>query len=410
MIEFRLPSLGADMDEAKLTEWQIAPGDTVEKGQVVAEVETTKSAIEVETWHDGTVAELKVEVGETIPVGTVMATFYEPGETPSTVKQPARGDAGAPSSTPPPAAPAEPVLVTARTSPSAGPTAPSVPHTTTVAAPTGPMASNRVRISPAARRRARELGLDPDRLRGTGPGGAITLDDVEQHAKTTAPDSRAREMRRTIAAAMSRSKREIPHYYLAETIPMETASRWLSERNAQHPVEERLLPAVLILKAVAVAARKCPSMNGFWTDDEFTMQADVHVGVAIALRGGGLIAPAIHDVPDKSLDTLQSDLVDLVARTRSGKLRSSEFTDSTITVTNLGDNGVEAVFGAIYPPQVALVGVGTMTQRPWIVDGEIKPIPVVTVSLSADHRASDGRQGAKFLSTIRELLLRPHEL
>ncbi|MBA5847366.1 dihydrolipoamide acetyltransferase family protein [Gordonia amicalis] len=415
MIEFRLPSLGADMDEAKLTEWQIAPGDTVQKGQVVAEVETTKSAIEVETWHDGTVAELKVEVDETIPVGTVMATFYEPGETPSTAKQPARDDAGAPSSTPPPAAPAEPDLVTARTSPSTGSAAPSVPHTTTVPAPTGPVAPNRVRISPAARRRARELGLDPDRLRGTGPGGAITLDDVEQHPRTTAPDSRApdsraREMRRTIAAAMSRSKREIPHYYLAETIPMETASRWLSERNAQHPVEERLLPAVLILKAVAVAARKCPAMNGFWTDDEFTMQTRVHVGVAIALRGGGLIAPAIHDVPDKSLDTLQSDLVDLVARTRSGKLRSSEFTDSTITVTNLGDNGVEAVFGAIYPPQVALVGVGTMTQRPWIVDGEIKPIPVVTVSLSADHRASDGRQGAKFLSTIRELLLRPHEL
>ncbi len=410
MIEFRLPSLGADMDEAKLTEWQIAPGDSVHKGQVVAEVETTKSAIEVEAWHDGTVAELKIEVGQTIPVGTVMATFYEPGETPSTVPQTDHDDdASSPPSDVPPAEPEpEPDRVTVQASPPAA--TPSAPRaSSTVPRPTGSMSTKRARISPAALRRARDLGLDPGSLSGTGPGGAITLVDVE-HARITTPDIRAREMRRTIAAAMSRSKREIPHYYLAETVPMETASRWLSDHNAQRPVEERLLAAVLILKAVAVAARRCPEMNGYWTDDEFKPQACVHVGVAIALRRGGLIAPAIHDVADKSLDALQSDLVDLVARARSGKLRSSEFSDSTITVTNLGDKGVEAVFGAIYPPQVALVGVGTMLQRAWVVDGEVRPIPVVTASLSADHRASDGRQGAQFLSTIRELLQRPNEL
>ncbi|MBR7194753.1 MULTISPECIES: dihydrolipoamide acetyltransferase family protein [unclassified Gordonia (in: high G+C Gram-positive bacteria)] len=274
---------------------------------------------------------------------------------------------------------------------------------------TGPGVRSRVRISPAAARRARELAVDPGRVRGTGPDGAITLDDVE-HCRPDEPDRRASDMRRTIAAAMSRSKREIPHYYLAETIPMEAATRWLSERKARRPVEERILSAVLFLKAVALAAQRYPEMNGFWRDDDFTPQARVHVGVAIALRRGGLIAPAIHDVTDKSLDALQADLIDLVARARSGRLRSSEFTDSTITVTNLGDNGVETVFGAIYPPQVALVGTGTMTYRPWVIDGEMRPVPLVNTSLSADHRASDGRQGARFLCAVRELLQQPNEL
>ena len=163
-------------------------------------------------------------------------------------------------------------------------------------------------------------------------------------------------MRKSIAAAMSRSKREIPHYYLADEILMETALTWLVDRNAERSITERLLPTVLQLKAVALAAQRFAEFNGFWRDDGFAPAPGVHVGVAISLRGGGLVAPAIHDVPDKNLDELMANLTDLVARARAGSLRSSEMSDPSITVTNLGDQGVDTVYGVIYPPQVALVG------------------------------------------------------
>ncbi|WP_430540434.1 2-oxo acid dehydrogenase subunit E2, partial [Mycolicibacterium poriferae] len=199
------------------------------------------------------------------------------------------------------------------------------------------------------------LGVDPDRVPGSGPGGAITIADVDRAASGVATigslpaaahtaAERAQEMRRTIGAAMSRSKHEIPHYYLSDSIPVDAADSWLSEHNAERPVTERILLAVLLVKAVAVAAGRYPEMNGFWTDNQYHPQSGVHVGVAISLRRGGLIAPALRDVGDKSLARIQADLSDLVTRARAGKLRSSEMTDATVTVTNLGDKGGESVF------------------------------------------------------------------
>lgn len=217
-------------------------------------------------------------------------------------------------------------------------------------------------------------------------------------------------MRRAIAAAMSRSKREIPHYYLSEPIPMAAALEWLQARNAGVPITQRILPAVLQLKAVALALAEVPELNGVYRDGEFAPSAAVHIGVAISLRGGGLVAPALHDVAGRSIDDLMHGLSDLVRRARAGSLRSSEMTDPTITVTNLGDQGVESVFGVIYPPQVALVGFGRIAERAWAQEGWIRSVPVVTASLAADHRVSDGHRGARFLAVLRDLLQRPHEL
>ena len=377
MTEFKLPSLGADMDEGKLLEWKVKPGDAVKRGQVIAVVDTSKAAVDVEVWHDGVVEELITKEGETIPVGTVMAKLRETGE------------------------------------------APAAPKPATAVPP-----SLRKPASPAARKRAHELDVDIDKLTGTGPHGAVTLEDVEKTAKRATPAKkpapaapapspaaeRQLEMRKAIGAAMSRSKREIPHYYLAETIPMHKALEMLARANESRPVTERVLMGALQLKAVALTLRKFPELNGFWRDGAFRPGAGIHVGVAISLRQGGLVAPAIHDVDERGLEDLMRALADLVKRARAGSLRSSEMSDPTITVTNLGEQGVEAVYGVIYPPQVALVGFGRIAERAWAEDGALRAAPLVTATLSGDHRASDGHRGARFLAALREQLQRPEEL
>jgi pyruvate dehydrogenase E2 component (dihydrolipoamide acetyltransferase) len=389
MIEVKLPAMGSDMEEGKLLEWKVKPGDAVKRGDVVAVVDTTKAAVDVESWDAGTLHEQLVAVGQTVPVGTVIATMLAPGE--SAPAPGARPAAPAPAPAPTPGAPA----------PAPTPAAP---------------APSRKPVSPAARARAKELAVDVDKIAGTGPQGAVTVEDVEKvvsaamPAVAAKPADRASEMRRAIGAAMGRSKREIPHYYLAETIPMARAAEWLALENAKRPVTERLLMGVLQLKAVALALERAPELNGFWRDGAFQPSSARHLGVAISLREGGLIAPALHDVDRKSLGEIMRELSDLVTRARAGSLRSSEMSDPTITVTNLGESGVEAVYGVIYPPQVALVGFGRVAPRPWVEGESVRAIPLVTASLSADHRASDGMRGARFLAALRERLQHPEEL
>jgi len=374
MIEVKLPAMGAEMEEGKLLEWKVKPGDGVKRGDIIAIVDTTKAAVDVESWDEGRVHELLVPVGDTVPVGTVIATLLAPGE-------------AAPAPRAKPAAPA----------PAAKPTP----------APPSPA---RKAVSPAARARAKELAVDVEKIAGSGPQGAVTVEDVERAAQGAKPADRAAEMRRAIGAAMSRSKREIPHYYLAETIPMARAVEWLAAENAKRPVTERLLMGVVQLKAVARALAKAPELNGFWRDGAFVASQAIHIGVAISIREGGLIAPAIHDVDRKDLGQLMRDLSDVVSRARAGSLRSSEMSDPTITVTNLGESGVEAVHGVIYPPQVALVGFGRLSSRPWVDEGNVRAMPLVTATLAADHRVSDGIRGARFLAELRERLQHPEEL
>lgn len=388
MIEFKLPSLGADMDEGTLLEWKIKPGDVVERGRVVAVVDTAKAAIDVESWEEGTVSRLLVQPGEKIPVGTPMALFLAPGETePTEVATTPAPPAAAPKAGLPPASEPE-----AAVQPAVG-----------------------AKISPAARKRARELGVDLEHVgAGSGPGGSVVIADVERAAESgeaPPPADRAAQMRQTIAAAMSRSKREIPHYYLAETIPLRKATAWLAEENARRPMDKRLLMAVLFVKAVADALDRFPELNGFYRNGAFQPGEGIHVGVAIFLRDGGLVAPALHDVSGKNLDELMQGLTDLIQRARAGSLRSSELSDPTITVTSLGETGVELVHGVIYPPQVAIVGFGRVAPRPLVDEaGGVIAAPAVTATLAADHRVSDGHRGALFLATLRDALQQPEQL
>ena len=410
MIDFKLPSLGADMDSGTLLSWHVKPGDTVKRGQVVAVVDTSKAAVDVEIWQEGVLHALLVQPGEKVPVGTVLAHVLAPGES---APVPRDATATKPSQVPMPAQAPAPVLPT----PQAEPVPSFQPAPKPVRHP----------VSPAARQRAKALGINPDVVQGSGAQGAVTLADIEaaaqsrahpaaavaQPAQTSAPPTatdRQREMRKAIAAAMSRSKREIPHYYLSETIPMTRALGWLQEHNAGLPITARILSAALLLKAVARALQRTPELNGFYVAEHFTPSTPVHAGVAISLRGGGLVAPALHDVDTKPLAQLMHELADLVKRARAGSLRSSEMSDPTITVTNLGEQSVQSVLGVIYPPQVALVGLGQIAMRPWVESGQLVAAPLLCATLAADHRASDGHRGALFLAELREVLQQPHTL
>jgi pyruvate dehydrogenase E2 component (dihydrolipoamide acetyltransferase) len=279
-----------------------------------------------------------------------------------------------------------------------------------------PEAGRPIRATPVAKRFAAERGIDLADVKGTGPDGAITLADLETlTAPASAGPSSEEEaaggrLRRAIAAAMSRSKREIPHYYLSTTIDLGPAVGWLADRNRERPPAERLLLGVVQLKAVALALREFPDLNAWWVGDRLVLKDGIHVGMAVALRGGGVVAPAIRGTDRLALDELMRSVRSLVDRTRAGRLRSSELAEATFTVTSLGERGVDAVVGVIQPPQVALVGFGRPVQRPWVVSGQVAPRPVVTASLSGDHRASDGHRGALFLARVEEMLQEPGKL
>ncbi|MGY6568251.1 MAG: dihydrolipoamide acetyltransferase family protein [Salinarimonas sp.] len=395
----KMPSLGADMEEATLIEWLVAPGAAIARGDVVAVVETQKGAIEIECFEAGELSEIMAREGETLPVGAPLARIGEVGdrETEEAVEQ-------RPGAIEPP---------------------PEEKPATLTPPPAPSPVSQGLLASPAARQRAGEAGIVLKEIAGSGPGGAVLLADVEA-AISAAPVAREKpaakapagktkpgldmaEMRKAIAAAMSRAKREIPHYYLTHEIDLQDAADRLAAANATRIPDERVLMGALLIRATIRAAAAIPEMNGHYADGAFTPAQAVHCGIGIALRGGGLIAPAIRDAQDHDPDGLMAAMRDLVRRTRTGRLRNSEVTTGTITVSALGETGVDALFGVIYPPQVALVGFGTPRLRPVVREGRVEPRLCVTASLAADHRVSDGRTGARFLALIAQHLQESEE-
>lgn len=385
---FTMPSLGADMEAGTLVEWLVSPGDRVQRGDVIAVVETQKGAIEIEVFEAGTVADLTAEIGQELPVGAPLATILAPGEAPS-APDTATGPAPEPMAEPDVQAVA-PQQLSARP----------------------PVSTPAAAASPAARVRARELGIDLDAVAGTGPGGAIILADVDAvvGAKPEAQPSGSSptdDMRRAIAAAMTRSKRTIPHFYMTQTLDVQAVTDWLSATNAERPPARRMLLGALLVQATARAASKVKAVNGHYTDTGYTPAQEVNVGMAIALRGGGLVAPALMGADAMTLDEIMDGMRDLVSRARAGRLRSREMTAGTITLSSLGDSGAEAMAGVIFPPQVALVGLGAPQTRPWVVDGAVVPRRVITLTLSADHRVADGRQASAFVDAFQTALAPP---
>ncbi|HET6415803.1 MAG TPA: dihydrolipoamide acetyltransferase family protein [Polyangiales bacterium] len=427
MAEFVMPSLGADMTAGTLAKWRVVAGDRVSQGDIIAEVETDKGLIEVEVFESGRVEKLLVEEGAKVPVGTPLAEISSVSATvPESAPPPEPGGiissgASNPRLDGPMASPAvrrrahelDVPLDGVRGSGEHGRITLEDLRGVTRGAESSP---DRVRISPYARRLAIEHGLDLSQLRGTGPAGAIQASDVlgaklsRPGSSQAAPETRAKRMQRAIAAAMTRANDEIPHYYVEQSIDMGRALDWLRDTNTSRSVSERLVSGVLVLRAVASALRKHAALNSTWQVGEAVPSAQVHVGLAVSLRGGGLVAPALQNTDEGSLDDLMTRMTDLVSRARAGALRSSELTSATITLTSLGERGVESVTPIIFPPQVAIVGCGAILERPWVVDGQVIPRPIMRVTLGADHRVSNGHRGARFLSTLDRFLQEPEKL
>ncbi len=397
-----MPSLGADMDRGKILEWRKRVGEPIARGEIVVLVDTDKAEIEVESFSAGVLEAILVPVGETVPVGTPIARIR--------TAEAAAAPAPRPSVAPTPAPSPRPAPVRA----------PRVIPPETAGEPV--TAGARVHATPLARRVAAELEVELASVVGTGPDGAITREDVERAAPgrpAAAPPpppappparDRSAAMRSVIAAAMERSNREIPHYYVGQRLDLGTALAWLAATNASRPIAERLLPAALFVKAVALAAREVPELNGFWREGAFAPAREVHVGLIVSLRQGGLLAPALRDACEKSLTQLMTELRDVVERARAGRLRSSDIAGATISLTNLGDQGAERVFGVIMPPQVALVGFGRVMEQPVASGGLIGVRPVVEVTIAGDHRASDGHRAGRFLAALARSLADPERL
>jgi pyruvate dehydrogenase E2 component (dihydrolipoamide acetyltransferase) len=382
MSAFLMPSLGADMEAGTLIEQAIAPGQPVSRGDIIAVVETQKGAIEIECYESGTVTEWLVAIGERVPVGTPLARI-DTGEAAEPV-------AAASKPVPPP----EPVEMEQALKP--------LPVST----------GARVLASPAARRLAAKEGVDISALPVT-PGQPIRHADVAAHLKA-APDPEPQTglsaMRQAIAAAMSRSKREIPHFYLTHQVDLTALTEFIAEVNAGRAPDERLLPPVFYLRAMARALLKYPEFNGHFEKGTFTPAGVANIGLAIALRGGGLVAPALFGVSAQERDELMAQMRDLIGRVRAGRFKARELSEATITLTSLGDRGVDGLFGVIYPPQVAIVGIGTPALRPWVVAGEVVSRQIATLTLAADHRVGDGHRGALFLRAIDRFLQEPETL
>jgi pyruvate dehydrogenase E2 component (dihydrolipoamide acetyltransferase) len=425
---FAMPSLGADMTEGTLLEWRVAPGDTVHRGDIVAVVDTDKSDIEVEVFDDGVVTELLVGVGTKVPVGEPLALIAPVRAKAAPAARRAAAPVEAPPATPTPAAVPAPTAVPVGRAPSVlSPVlrhladelhvdlalvpvraADHRVHRDDVVAAAARAVTPRRRVTPRARRLAAAAGIDVAAI-DVGDQ-VVTGNDVAAYRAPAAAPAAAEPidtMRSAIASLMRRSWQTIPHYHVATRVDLARTLAWLTATNESRPVTERVLPAALFLHAVARAAATAPAINGWWLDERLVTSPTVNLGVVVALRGGGLIVPTIARADEMTLRELMARLTDVVGRARRGRLRSSETAPASITVTNLGDLGVETLLGIIHPPQVAIVGIGAVHDEPCAVEGQVAVHPVVHLTLGGDHRASDGLAGATFLAQVARLLEPP---
>jgi pyruvate dehydrogenase E2 component (dihydrolipoamide acetyltransferase) len=411
--EVVMPQMGADMTEGTLLRWLKQEGDAVARGDVIAEIETDKANVEIEAFEAGVFRKTLAAEGDVIPIGGIIAIVAGADDDISAYTSGTATAAPAAATTRPAAAAAMAAAPTAAREPQKAMAGTSQPANG---------AHGRVRISPVARRIADERGIDIGTIQGTGPDGRIIRRDVEAYAaaprtgaasagralQAATPAPAASKMRQAIARRMSQSKREAPHYYLLIDIDMTDAAAFRKQANDVFPEDERVSINDLIVKAAALALQKHPMFNATIAggDAQPELHAEQNICIGIALESG-LIAPALLDAGGKPLPQLAREARDLAGRAKGGALRPDEMSAGTFTISNLGAYGVETLIAIIQPPQTAILGVGAVTAQPAVHDGAVTIRQMMKAALSADHRITDGAQGAQFLAEIKRVLEHP---
>jgi len=422
-----MPALEMAQDTGKVLAWLRSPGDTVRRGEPIVEVETDKATVEIEAPASGILLEVSARPGDVVPVGRTIALIFEPGEVPARAGAAAAGDG--PASAPAPAAggavKASPLarriaeqhgvdLSRVRTASGRIERADVLAHVEALKAAAS--APRLVAASPKARRLAAERGIDLAALRGSGPGGAVVADDVAT-AAVPAPAAGARHgaaaaagvgsVWRIMAERMTASWTSAPHFYLVREVDASRLVAWRERANRDPGASgARITYTDLLVRLVAAALGRHPNLNASWRDGAIARNAEINVGVAVAVDAG-LVVPVIHRADALDLAGIAARREEATARARAGKLRPADIQGGGFTISNLGMYGVDAFDAIVNPPQAAILAVGRIAERVIAVGGQPAVRPTMVLTLSCDHRAVDGARGAEFLGTLADLVEEP---
>lgn len=418
-----MPRLSDTMTEGVIAAWHVKVGDTVSSGDLLAEVETDKATMDLESFLDGTVLHIGVEEGSAIPVGQLLVVIGEQGEDIAALLEGASKPAAPAKEEAAPEAPSEPAAPVAP----APVAAPAAPAPVAVAAPATPT-DGRIKASPLAKAMAKDRGIDLMLVSGTGDHGRIIKRDIENYvpAPVAAPSSNGNgavvpvfapvigeerfeevavsQMRKTIARRLGESKFSAPHFYLTMEINMDQAVAARKSMNEISPVKISFND--IVIKAVAVALRKHPNVNSSWLGDRIRYNQHIHVGMAVAVPEG-LLVPVIRFADQKQLSQISAEAKEMAGKARDKKLQPKDWEGNTFTVSNLGMFGIEEFTAIINPPDACILAVGGILDKAIVKDGQIVPAKMMKVTLSCDHRVVDGAMGSEFLVTLKSLLENP---
>jgi pyruvate dehydrogenase E2 component (dihydrolipoamide acetyltransferase) len=433
-----MPALELAQETGKLLRWIKAPGDTVRKGEPIAEVETDKVTIELEAPASGVLRDVTAQEGDVVPVGHTIAIIAATGESPApTLSPPGRGQGEGPggegrggegarveeADTRVKASPLarriaeEHGVDLARVKTASGKIEKAdvlayVESRKTVAAPANGGPGRLVAASPKARRLAAERGVDLRALKGSGPGGAVLTMDLPAGPLPTAPLTLPSPQRgegvgtvwRIMAERMTASWTTAPHFYLVREVNVTRLAAWLARARKQ--TGAHITYTDLLVKLVAATLAQHPRVNVSWKDGTLERHADVNIGLAVALEDG-LVVPVLHKADTLGLKEIAARREDLVSRAQSGKLRPADIQGGVFTISNLGMYGVDAFSAIVNPPQAAILAVGRIADRVVPVNGQPAVQPTMMLTLSCDHRALDGARGAQFLGALADLIEEP---
>jgi pyruvate dehydrogenase E2 component (dihydrolipoamide acetyltransferase) len=441
-----LPKLGFDMNEGTFVNWVKNVGETVKAGDVLAEIESDKATIEVESTASGTLIEQLVKVGDTVPVGAPIAKIQVEGGEVDDIQgaAPAKADikeTKAPAAQQPAAQQAPAQQPPAEVQPKHNGKAPAPAAQSTeqpAASSTGDEFPGGIKASPIARKMAEEKGIDLRQIRGTGPGGRITKSDVEGFqpgvaapaapAATPAPAARPQpspmiaptgadvtdvpltKLRQRIASRMVESKQNVPHFYVTVEIDMAPALALRKQINEGLPDEQKVSVNDLVVKAAALTLRQFPNLNSHYYGDKIVRHNRINIGIAVALDNGGLMNVIAKDADITAISRMAQKNKEMIAAARSGKVRPDDVEGGTFTVSNLGPYDVEQFTAIINPPEAGIIAVGSAREVPVVINGELKVGTRMKCTLSADHRVTDGAEGAQFMQAFKKLLESPMRL